>query len=116
MVLLPPQPNAKHIGTHDGTFHCDELLAISMLRLLPSFQDSPVVRTRDLSKLAQCTIIVDVGAEYDPERQRFDHHQRGFSHTMEGYKTKLSSAGLIYKHFGLQVGRSVCQSVCLSLT
>ncbi len=89
------------IGTHDGSFHCDEVLAIAMLRLLPQYRDAVVVRTRDLAKLAQCQIVVDVGAEYDAARLRFDHHQRGFTHTLgDGYKTKLSSAGLVYKHFG----------------
>lgn len=92
------------IGTHDGNFHCDEALAIAMLRLLPQYQDAVVVRTRDLAKLAQCQVVVDVGAEYDPARLRFDHHQRGFTNTLgEGYATKLSSAGLVYKHFGKQV-------------
>jgi uncharacterized UPF0160 family protein len=32
---------------------------------------------------------------------RYDHHQRGFEETYDGnHKTKLSSAGLVYKHFG----------------
>ncbi|KAM3572445.1 hypothetical protein VYU27_005525 [Nannochloropsis oceanica] len=89
------------IGTHDGTFHCDEVLAISMLRLLPAYKESVVVRTRDPTKLAQCQIVVDVGAEYDASGLRFDHHQRGFEHTLgDKFKTKLSSAGLVYKHFG----------------
>jgi uncharacterized UPF0160 family protein len=36
--------------------------------------------------------------------KHFDHHQRTFAETFSGeYKTKLSSAGLIYKHFGPQV-------------
>lgn len=26
-------------------------------------------------------MVVDVGAEYNVERNRFDHHQRGFEHT-----------------------------------
>lgn len=33
--------------------------------------------------------------------QRFDHHQRGFTEVFgHGYVTKLSSAGLVYKHYG----------------
>lgn len=91
------------IGTHDGNFHCDEVLAISMLRLLPAYRDAAVVRTRDAAKLAQCHIVVDVGAEYEPDRLRFDHHQREFTGTLANHQTKLSSAGLIYKHFGKQV-------------
>ena len=38
------------IGTHDGSFHCDEVLAISMLSFLPQYKPSPatyIVRTRN---------------------------------------------------------------------
>lgn len=96
-----------NIGTHSGTFHCDEILAIAMLRTLPEYKNAAVVRTRDIEVLKQCTIVVDVGAEYDPARNRFDHHQRGFEETMDGYSTKLSSSGLIYKHFGREVLRRI---------
>eukprot|EP00743_Colponemidia_sp_Colp-15_P002380 GILK01002579.1.p2 GENE.GILK01002579.1~~GILK01002579.1.p2 ORF type:complete len:341 (+),score=46.25 GILK01002579.1:2008-3030(+) len=89
------------IGTHDGSFHCDEVLACSMLRLLPVFEQAEIVRSRDPAVLDQMDIVVDVGAVFDPARQRFDHHQRGFTEVLgEGFNTKLSSAGLIYKYFG----------------
>lgn len=42
--------DAVLIGTHDGSFHCDEVLAISMLSTLPAFAPSPktfIVRTRN---------------------------------------------------------------------
>jgi uncharacterized UPF0160 family protein len=45
-------------------------------------------------------IVVDVGGVYSPEKQRYDHHQRGFTEVFGfgGFeKTKLSSAGLVYK-------------------
>lgn len=57
-----------------------------------------VTRTRDPKILDTCDIVVDVGAVYDPETLLFDHHQRGFTEIFgNGFKTKLSSAGLIYK-------------------
>ncbi len=109
---VPAALTGPVIGTHDGTFHCDEVLAISMLQLLPEYKDAVVVRTRDPAKLAQCQIVVDVGSEYDPARLRLDHHQRGFASTLgDGYNTKLSSAGLVYKHFGREVLRAVAASV-----
>lgn len=43
---------------------------------------------------------------YDPAKQRYDHHQRGFTEVFGfgGYdRTKLSSAGLVYKHFGKHI-------------
>lgn len=56
-------------------------------------------RTRDSAILDTCDIVVDVGAVFDEAKQRFDHHQRGFSEVFgHGFETKLSSAGLIYKY------------------
>lgn len=48
-----------------------------------------------------------MGAVYDPESHRYDHHQRDFTHVLEGYSTKLSSAGLVYKHFGKAILKEV---------
>ncbi|KAG8219833.1 metal-dependent protein hydrolase [Butyriboletus roseoflavus] len=40
----------------------------------------------------------------DESKERFDHHQRGFQEIFDhGFTTKLSSAGLIYKHFGKEI-------------
>jgi uncharacterized UPF0160 family protein len=44
---------------------------------------------------------------YDEATNRFDHHQREFTGVLEGYQTKLSSAGLVYKHFGHDIIRQV---------
>lgn len=99
----------KVIGTHDGSFHCDEALAISMLKCLPEYESALVIRTRDPALLAQCSIVVDVGAVYNEAENRFDHHQREFQGTLDNYKTRLSSAGLVYKHFGKRILRSVLE-------
>ena len=52
-----------------------------------------------------CVVSVDVGGKYDFEGCPcvLDHHQKGFEGTLPGYDTKLSSAGLVYKHFGREV-------------
>ena len=44
---------------------------------------------------------------YDPATNRYDHHQREFVGVLDGYNTKLSSAGLVYKHFGRDVLNAV---------
>ncbi|KAK5987532.1 MYG1 exonuclease [Cladobotryum mycophilum] len=88
------------IGTHNGHFHADEALAVHMLRLLPTYRDSALVRTRDSKVLDTLHTVVDVGGVYDAERNRFDHHQREFATTFPGRPTKLSSAGLVFMHFG----------------
>jgi len=94
----------KIIGTHNGTFHCDEALAVFLLRQTAIYRDSDLKRSRDPTVLDTCDIVVDVGAIYDENKQRFDHHQRGFAEVFgHGFETKLSSAGLIYKHFGKEM-------------
>jgi uncharacterized UPF0160 family protein len=95
---------APLIGTHNGHFHADEALAVFMLRLLPQYHDSPLVRTRDPAVLDTCHTVVDVGGVYDDSKRRYDHHQRGFEEVFSPeHKTKLSSAGLVYKHFGKDI-------------
>ena len=88
------------IGTHNGHFHADEALAVYMLRLLPQYTSASLVRTRDPSLLDQCHTVVDVGGVYDDAKKRYDHHQREFATTFPEHKTKLSSAGLVYMHYG----------------
>ncbi|KAK6053798.1 hypothetical protein COOONC_08698 [Cooperia oncophora] len=65
-------------------------------------------RTRDPSTLETCDIVVDVGGVYDHSKKRYDHHQREFDETMQtlrvlDFNTKLSSAGLVYVHYGKQL-------------
>ncbi|CAK1545426.1 unnamed protein product [Leptosia nina] len=112
------------IGTHDGTFHCDEVLACYMLKLLPEYKDAEIIRTRDLEKLKTCDIVVDVGTDFDHQRKRYDHHQREFKETFssikpafgEKYKIKLSSAGLIYAFYGEEVIKEITPKECLLST
>lgn len=106
------------IGTHSGSFHCDEALACFMLKQLPEYRDALIVRTRDPAALKDCDIVVDVGGIYDPASHRYDHHQRTFTGTMasltEGkmdFHTKLSSAGLVYLHFGRKMLDAVASDV-----
>ncbi|VBB30191.1 unnamed protein product [Acanthocheilonema viteae] len=65
-------------------------------------------RSRDKDVLSLCNIVVDVGSEYNHAAMKYDHHQRDFTHTMNtlrvmNFDTKLSSAGLIYAHYGKSV-------------
>ncbi|KAL5567710.1 hypothetical protein UlMin_024285 [Ulmus minor] len=102
--LLFSTSAAKQVGTHDGSFHCDEALACFLLRLTNKFSAARVVRTRDLQVLESLDAVVDVGGVYDPSRDRYDHHQYGFEQVYGyGYSTKLSSAGLVYKHYGMEI-------------
>jgi len=97
------------IGTHNGSFHCDESLACSLLKILPRYQDASIVRTRDPAVLDTCTLVVDVGGVFDRETDRYDHHQKTFSDSVNSldatkkWVTKLSSAGLVYFYFGREI-------------
>lgn len=162
-AMAPPSATPT-IGTHSGSFHCDEALGIALLRRTPAFAGAAVVRSRDPKALAACDVVIDVGGVYDPgayggglggrtardwaigERaavphppspppaaaNMFDHHQREFAEVFghgareeeggrgggerykhaptpspfflsQGFTTKLSSAGLVYKHYGRAV-------------
>ncbi|KAF6136214.1 hypothetical protein GIB67_036892 [Kingdonia uniflora] len=94
----------KRVGTHNGSFHCDEALGCFMIRLTNKFFQAEIVRTRDPKVLETLDAVLDVGGVYDPTRDRFDHHQKGFEEVFgHGFTTKLSSAGLVYKHYGLEI-------------
>lgn len=48
-------------------FHCDEVLACFMLKSLPEYENSAILRSRDNTLLNQCEIVVDVGGTFDAE-------------------------------------------------
>ncbi|KAK1565544.1 hypothetical protein Q3G72_029295 [Acer saccharum] len=94
----------KRVGTHNGSFHCDEALGCFMIRLTDKFSNAQIIRTRDSKVLDELDAVLDVGGVYDPSNDRYDHHQKGFEEIFgHGFSTKLSSAGLVYKHFGKEI-------------
>jgi len=80
-----------------------------MLKQLPEYKYADIVRTRNPEELSKCDVVVDVGGVYDADKHRYDHHQRSFTGCMKTlcpdkpWVTKLSSAGLVYLHFGHKV-------------
>lgn len=79
---------SRTLGIHNGSFHADEVTATAFLLLYDLVDLEKVIRTRDLSELALCEYVCDVGGVYDPKIKRFDHHQ-------VEYQGPLSSAGMI---------------------
>ena len=79
--------SVMRIGTHSGSFHADDVLAVALLRAFVD-ADASVVRTRDEATLAEQDVVVDVGGRFDPEARRFDHHQNA-------YEGARSSAGMV---------------------
>eukprot|EP01024_Parvocaulis_polyphysoides_P043924 TRINITY_DN4034_c0_g3_i2.p1 TRINITY_DN4034_c0_g3~~TRINITY_DN4034_c0_g3_i2.p1 ORF type:complete len:360 (-),score=46.31 TRINITY_DN4034_c0_g3_i2:85-1164(-) len=101
---LRTQIQCSIICTHDGKFHCDEALACWLLKQTSKFENAEIVRSRNPDQLKQADVVVDVGGKYSPDEFKFDHHQDSFNETFnDNLTTKLSSAGLVYKHFGREV-------------
>ena len=61
------------IGTHSGSFHCDEALGCFLLRQTDTFKYAEIVRTRDESVLTELDVVIDVGGKYDPGTHRTHH-------------------------------------------
>lgn len=103
LAKSPPIPLYKPPLIHLTKLQADEALAVHLLRLTHEYSGASVTRSRDPEVLEKCDIIVDVTGIYD-EVKHFDHHQRTFTGTFSpNHVTKLSSAGLIYKHFGKEI-------------
>jgi uncharacterized UPF0160 family protein len=83
--------NDKTIVTHNGNFHADDVFSVAALKSI--FSSFTLIRTRDLEIISTADIVIDVGGEYDPEKGRFDHHQRGNAGEREN--------GIPYSSFGL---------------
>lgn len=89
------------VVTHSGSFQADEVFAIAVLKLIHG-DKMEVIRSRNLEVLSQADMRVDVGQKYDPETNDFDHHQTEGAGSRES-GIPYSSAGLIWKHFGMQL-------------
>jgi uncharacterized UPF0160 family protein len=88
------------IVTHNGNFHADDVFSIAALKsIYPSFT---LIRTRDLDVINKADLVIDVGGEYEPEKGRFDHHQRDGAGQREN-GIPYSSFGLIWKQYGLTI-------------
>ncbi|MGC2595394.1 MAG: MYG1 family protein [Rhabdochlamydiaceae bacterium] len=79
----------RSVGTHDGSFHADEVTACALLLVFGQIDKNQIVRSRDLKLLSECEYVCDVGGIYDPALKRFDHHQ-------SEYRGDLSSAGMVW--------------------
>jgi uncharacterized UPF0160 family protein len=78
----------RSCGTHNGSFHADEVTACALLLVFDLIDEDKIVRTRDPEKLQKCEYVCDVGGIYDPQSKRLDHHQID-------YQGELSSAGMV---------------------
>ncbi len=88
---MPQEVQPRSFGTHDGTFHSDDVTACALLLALQLIDKDKIFRSRDPQVLGKCEYVCDVGGIYDPSCKRFDHHQ-------VEYNGLLSSAGMILEY------------------
>lgn len=83
------------IGTHDGIFHSDEVVACAILALFHSDDQIVIVRSKDVSLLQakEANILVDVGGGL------YDHHQPGGNGKRKN-GVPYASAGLVWREYG----------------
>lgn len=94
---MPVEKILRSVGTHDGTFHADEVTACALLLLFELVDRDKIIRTREFSLLDRCEYVCDVGGIYDSKQKKFDHHQAE-------YKGPLSSAGMVLKYL-FEIGK-----------
>lgn len=89
--------------THDGSFHADEVMATAILDLVLTSQgkEVKVIRSSREADFSAGDIVYDIGREYNQATHRYDHHQPAGAG--ERNSIPYASAGLIWKHYGLEL-------------
>ncbi len=86
------------IAVHSGSFHADDVFACATLSLLLGGR-CKIIRTRDEKLISAADFAVDVGGIYDPERNRYDHHQIGGAGIRQD-GIPYAAFGLVWKNYG----------------
>lgn len=96
---VPKEPERLIIGTHNGIFHSDEVVAIAIMCIAHNNKVC-IVRTRDSEELNKCDVLVDIGGGY------YDHHQPG-GNGKRASGIPYASAGLVWYELGCSVIHSL---------
>ena len=90
--------------THNQGFHADDVMAYAILQevLTKRGETWTIERTRDQAIIDAADIAFDIGYEYDPARNRYDHHQPGKAGARPN-GVQYAACGLIWKHFGREL-------------
>lgn len=92
------------IATHNKHFHPDDVFAVAALSILVK-ESFSVVRTRNPLIIDNADYVVDVGGEYNEEKNRFDHHQKGGAGIRKN-GIPYASFGLVWKKYGREISGS----------
>ncbi len=95
-------------GTHNGIFHCDEVLAMAALIIAYGNTKIYVVRTRNPDKLNELDIVIDIGGG------KFDHHMPGFN-VCRPTGEKYASAGLVWREFAEEAIKNIMTKEGISI-
>lgn len=90
--------NKIKIITHNKHFHPDDVFAVAASSMILK-NDFEIVRTRDPLMIKDADYVVDVGGEYDEEKNHFDHHQKIGAGVREN-GIPYASFGLVWKKYG----------------
>jgi uncharacterized UPF0160 family protein len=91
--MMINEKNIKTLGTHNGKFHADDVMATAILRLL--LGDIKVTRTRDENILGRLDFV------YDISLGEFDHHQ--LNKEIRENNIPYAACGLVWREFGSRV-------------
>lgn len=92
------------IATHGGTPHADDVFACVAFKLNLELggKKAIIVRTKDQAIVEIADVVVDTGKIYDPEKNRFDHHQEGGAGERPE-NSKYASFGLVWEKIGVEL-------------
>jgi uncharacterized UPF0160 family protein len=103
----------KFVGTHNGVLHSDEVFAMVTYMMATEpfvLGKHELIRTRKPEVLSMCHVLIDVGGEYDPQKDFFDHHQRGGAGRRSN-GMEYASAGLVWLKYGEGVCKRILESI-----
>jgi len=93
--------NKKTIAVHSGNFHADDIFSVAVLSII--FDNKiKIIRTRDEVVFPKVDYVLDVGQQYDPTRNKFDHHQNDPSHKRDN-GVPYATFGMVWKKFGKKI-------------
>lgn len=87
----------KTYYTHSGLFHADEVAGFAITFLANICNEVKRIQFKDGDSLPTDGIVADIGKQYFPEDNLFDHHQ---GLILRDNGIPYASAGLLWKHFG----------------
>jgi uncharacterized UPF0160 family protein len=89
------------VAVHDGAFHPDDVFAVAILSIYLK-KPLKIFRTRDEKIFTKMDYLLDVGTEYNPKENKFDHHQEHWHEKREN-GIPYATSGLVWKEFGVKI-------------